>query len=35
MGDGQVGDAPGTVEQVCGAADRAKIYHGVLSVRQF
>ena len=32
MGDGQVGDAPGTVEQVFGAADWAKSYHGVLSV---
>ena len=32
MGDGQVGDAPGTVEQVFGAADWAKIYHGELPV---
>ena len=33
-GDGQVGDAPGAVEQVCGAAaaDWANNYHRVLSV---
>ena len=31
-GDGQVGDAPGAVEQVFGIADWAKIYLGVLSV---